>query len=152
MFRRVFCSFSVFSAAVALAGCGGGDEWSADRPKPVPVSGIVLYKQQPVAGATVVFHPEGHAHAATGQTDAAGKFQLQTLKPNDGAVPGEYKVTVRKVEVQAGAEEEMTQVDDTSSPEQRSLLPDHYGGTESTDLTASVTEGGANNFEFELKD
>jgi hypothetical protein len=141
-----------YIAVGLLAGCGGGeDKWTQERPKPVPAGGTVLYKNEPVEGATVTFVPTGTAQAAIGQTDASGKFQLQTYQPGDGAVPGDYKVTVRKVEVAAQASEE-TNVFDTKPIEERSLLPQRYGKAEKTDLTASVKEEAENGFTFELKD
>lgn len=141
-------------AAAALAGCGGGDEdkWTAERPKPAPAGGTVQYKGEPVEGATVVFVPQGHKQAATAQTDASGKFQLQTYKPGDGAVPGEYKVTVRKAEATAPPASEETNVNDTTAPKQRSLIPERYSNVQQTDLTASVKEGAENDFTLELKD
>ena len=148
--HQIYVVLTCLVAALS-AGCGGGeDKWSKERPKPVPAAGTVLYKNQPVEGATVTFVPQGDAQAAIGQTDAGGKFQLQTYQPGDGAVPGEYKVTVRKVEVAAEAREE-TNVFDTKPIEERSLLPQRYGKADKTDLTASVKEG-ENDFKFELKD
>jgi hypothetical protein len=144
-------AFLALSALLALPGCGGGDETPANRPKPVPVSGTVLYNQKPVAGATVVFHPDGHSHAATAQTDNAGKYSLRTFAPNDGAVPGEYKVTVGKIEAPSGGEEQETQVD-APPTKQSSLLPERYASPASSDLKASVTQGGDNKFDFDLKD
>ncbi|MGH7202173.1 MAG: carboxypeptidase-like regulatory domain-containing protein, partial [Planctomycetaceae bacterium] len=70
----------------------------------------MIYNEQPVEGATVVFIPTGHKHGATAQTDAEGKFQLRTYEPGDGAVPGNYKVTIRKVEMPAQPEEEESNV------------------------------------------
>jgi hypothetical protein len=50
----------------------------------------------PLAGAAVSFVPQtqGVERLATGRTDADGEFTLTTLRTDDGAVPGEYKVTV----------------------------------------------------------
>src|SRR5690349_11000881 len=81
--------------ACAFNGCGKHD----DRPGRVPVTGTVLRAGQPVAEATVIFEPVGSTPAATGTTDAAGRFVLSTFDAADGAAPGEYKVAVRKVQV-----------------------------------------------------
>ena len=146
--RAIFTCFAVG----LLAGCGGSeDKWSKERPQPFPAGGTVLYKSEPVEGATVTFLPQGNSQAAIGQTDAKGRFRLQTYQPADGAVPGEYKVTVRKVEVAAEAREE-TNVFDTTPIKEQSLLPERYGTAQKTDLTASVKEGDKNDFTFELKD
>src|SRR5687767_926845 len=76
------------SLTVALAqGCGDS--------RPVPVRGLVTVAGKPLAGAGVVFHPQDPhgkmAHAATG---ADGHYQLTTFGAEDGALPGEYKVTI----------------------------------------------------------
>jgi hypothetical protein len=73
----------------------------------VEVSGLITYDGKPVEAATVAFVPEGEGRAASGMTDADGKFQLTTLKPGDGARPGRYKVTVSKVE-NLGPESQIT--------------------------------------------
>src|SRR5688572_26246860 len=97
--RLVFVAGGVAMAAAALVGCGGVKD---GRPERASVSGKVLRMGQPVAGATVVFEPVGSTPAASGETDAAGRFQLTTFDANDGAVAGEYKVSVRKVQVIRG--------------------------------------------------
>jgi hypothetical protein len=74
-----------WGAVLACAGCGGG---------PVPVSGVVTLDGQPLPQATVTFLPLGQGRTASGFTDAEGRFHLSTLEQRDGALPGEYKVTV----------------------------------------------------------
>ena len=76
--------------AVLLSGmaCGGAG-------KPVKVSGRVTLDGQPLAGATVVFNPaDGKGTIAAGRTDADGEFRLTTFGTDDGALPGDYKITV----------------------------------------------------------
>jgi hypothetical protein len=50
---------------------------------------------KPVENATVTFMPQqgGSGKQATGQTGPDGSFQLTTRNTNDGALPGEYRVT-----------------------------------------------------------
>lgn len=154
MCDRVFRSAAVLSLLVAAsvsAGCGG-DSSAGDRPKRVPAGGIVNYNGQPVADATVIFVPDGHQHAAVGRTDSSGRFQLQTFEANDGAVPGEYKVSVRKVEVTSEGASGGDDDAETEEAEERSLLPERYASAESSQLTASVKEGESNDFPFELTD
>jgi hypothetical protein len=71
--------------AVLLAGCG--------KSETVPVTGTVTFKGQPAANAEVMFNAK-QGRLATGVTDESGKFTLSTAKPNDGAMPGEYVVTL----------------------------------------------------------
>lgn len=68
-----------------------------------PVTGKVTYQGKPVVQGTVVFTPEGSGHAATGDIQPDGTFQLTTSKKNDGAVPGKYKVAVQVFPAEGGA-------------------------------------------------
>ncbi len=77
--------------ALVLAGCGR---------RAVPVQGVVTLDGEPLAGATVVFMPDGGGRPANGYTAADGMFQLTTFQPNDGALPGTYRVLVQKTEAQ----------------------------------------------------
>ena len=106
---------------------------------------------QPVAEATVIFEPLGSTPAATGTTDAAGRFVLTTFDANDGTVPGEYKVAVRKVQV-IKAERPANAPDDlvTPPPDEKWLLPMKYGNTTTSGFTASVKAEGKNDLKFEL--
>lgn len=75
--------------AFAGAGCGGGEN------QPVPVRGVVKLDGNPIEGAMVTFFPDDNkGRAANGLTGPDGSFQLTTAKPNDGAMPGSYKVVV----------------------------------------------------------
>jgi len=71
---------------LALVGCG--------KSRTTPVEGIVLLDGKPLAGASVMFVPQGTGRDATGQTDASGQFVMSTFQPRDGVVPGSYKVVI----------------------------------------------------------
>jgi hypothetical protein len=84
------------SLLITGPGCGG----AAGRP--IKTEGLITLDGKPVAGATVTFHPEKErGRAATGLTDEDGVFLLQTFVSGDGALPGDYKVTVIKTEALA---------------------------------------------------
>ncbi|HXG13311.1 MAG TPA: hypothetical protein VNK04_26375 [Gemmataceae bacterium] len=69
-------------------GCGSRD-------RPVPVRGKVTVDGAPIAGAGVVFHPkDGNGRPASGETRADGTYHLTTFTEGDGALPGEYRVTI----------------------------------------------------------
>jgi hypothetical protein len=71
------------------AGCG--------RTNLVKVKGLVTLDGKPLSSATITFvRIGGEGRPASGLSDADGNFQLTTLRTNDGAAPGEYKVTVTK--------------------------------------------------------
>ncbi len=73
---------------LALTGCGQSGL--------VPVRGIVILDGKPLARATVVFiAADDGGRDANGFTDAEGKFELSTLAPKDGALPGAYKIVIQ---------------------------------------------------------
>ncbi|QDT57373.1 hypothetical protein Pan44_54420 [Caulifigura coniformis] len=138
----------LLGAAVAfLSGCGA--EEVVDRPKVYPVVGVVMHDNKPVEGATVMFVPQGHSNAAAAITDANGEFKLQTFAENDGAVPGNYKVTVRKIKIGAQADSGRDDAPVGAGGETW-LLPKKYGDAGTTDLTATVSESGENKVTLKL--
>jgi hypothetical protein len=87
------------AAVLLLAGLGcGGSK------KLVPVNGVLTLDGRPVENANVTFLPEGEGQSAFGTTGKDGSFQLTTQKPNDGAMPGSYKVIVVYGEAYEGGE------------------------------------------------
>jgi len=136
---------AIMSGAL-VAGCSGS---AVDRPAPVAATGVVTHNGTPVEGALIVFQPAGHNFAATGRTDAKGAFVLTAFEPNDGAVPGEYKVAVTKTEVSVqGA---ATSDDAPTTRSEKVLLPIKYARADGSGLVASVKEGTENKFEFKLE-
>ena len=87
----------VCALTVALVGCGSSGGGS--RSGLVKASGILTYNGQPVDGATLDFRPMDESvqnGVAAGFTDEKGMFSLMTDRPGDGALPGKYRVTVKK--------------------------------------------------------
>jgi hypothetical protein len=112
-------------------------------------SGSVQYKGAPVEGAIVVFLPAAEAdaaRAAEARTNADGSFAMRTSTGSgeyqDGIPPGEYLVSVRKIEPPP----------DRSGPP-REILPRKYGSPTSSGLKATVThDDEKNTFELKLTD
>jgi hypothetical protein len=143
--RRTHPPCIVAVALLLLAGCGSGHGTAR-------VTGTVNYKNQPVADATVIFLPKNEtaeSKPATGKTDAGGRFTLRTyFSPDDqpgGALPGEYAVTITKVDEPEGV------FDPLRDPPPKSHLPARYGTPQKSPLSASVTASG-NHFDFKLDD
>jgi len=133
-------------AAPLLLGCGRG-------PATYDVSGTITYQGQPVADAQVGFVPAGGAgevQGASGQTDAQGRYTLQTyVTPSQtvaGAMAGSFKVTV----VKAIAENRIVEYKDLV--DQKDTLPPRYASAKTTPLTATVSPDGQRTFNFELVD
>ena len=138
--RRHWSMVLALAVLGAMAGCGG-----PDRPMTVPVSGIVRYAGQPVAGADVVFQPQ-QGPMATGQTDEQGRFQLMTFQPGDGAVPGEYAVMISKKEAVVDPRQP-----ENPYPQVRDVLPPRYGNATQSRLTVRVQAAQRNDFPFDLQ-
>jgi hypothetical protein len=78
----------LLAASAGVAGCSRGG--------PVKVNGTITLDGKPLPGATVTFLPSREGgRSASGLTEADGSFNLTTFKPGDGALPGEYKITVQ---------------------------------------------------------
>jgi predicted small lipoprotein YifL len=151
-----FVGFACLLVLAVITGCG------PTNPATVPVSGVVTYQGEPVVGAQVSFMAEGAARAASGQTDAQGKFQLSTYGTNDGAVVGSHTVTIAKAtdesiggagmspdDPDGGYAAAMAQASQQATT--KSALPEKYGNPKESGLTAAVTQAGPNDFTFALE-
>lgn len=150
-------------AAFFLNGCSGNGG-GGSRLTVYPVSGKITLSGAPVSNAIVMFSPKGQQPAATGQTDAEGKYQLTTYDvANDGAAEGEYLVMVIKQAAPAASASEPAgghgaprahtapargKKAETASG---SILPPKYSDRNSSDLAATVKDSGENKFDFDLK-
>jgi hypothetical protein len=142
-------------AGVIVTGLGCGPS-GPDRPKTYPVTGVVTYKGEPVAGANLNFQLADGSGYAMAITDASGRYSLQTFEPGDGAVPGEYHVGITKYD-QSVVVDDMSD-DDYRPPEEQqhvvaagNQLPAKYSVPQTSGLTASVKEQ-PNTFNFDLED
>ena len=147
---------------MTVVGCGGGGEGAGNREKTVAVSGVVTFNNVPVEGATVTFSPgsgaatDSKAKAAFGVTDANGTYHLTTYALNDGAIPGNYFVTVSKqfpVERKPDPDEENYQPPEETeakAPPPTTGLPPKYATPTSSGLKAEVKDSGAQTFDFKL--
>ena len=155
--KQLLVFMACLACCVLAAGCGGG----SSNPATAPVTGTVQLNGQAVEGATVTFVGEASPRPATGITDAQGKFTLTSFKPNDGAPPGEYSITITKYpEAGAGTAPEV----DTTKPDAMygdggpdaegpaNALPAKYATAVMTPLKETVTAGQDNDFTFALDD
>lgn len=150
MLRRA-ASVLVAIGCVVLLGCGDGG------PSLTPVKGKVIYKDQPVAGATVVFNPVDQGMIAMGQTDASGEYTLNT-GGRPGAKLGKYRVSVTKVKQEGDTsnlkpEDMLKMKKENAAPKSTNELPAKYAAAPTSGLEAEVTADKAkNSFEFKLSD
>lgn len=136
---------------VLCGGCGRGqDPWAGKRPKVVAAEGIVKHSGDPLAGATIVFVPESpDGLAASAITDSAGRFQLMAFPPQRGAVPGQYKILLTKVEqvpIQKSAGSPAAAHSDPGTAPPNQMLPEKYGNPQSSGLSADIPPEGKRDF------
>jgi len=149
-------------AAVSLAciasGCGGNVD--PNRPETYAVSGTVTYQGKAVEGALVFFHPADKGlPGAVGRTDADGRYLLTTFGASDGAVAGQYNVTVVRYDqppLPANPDHEPSDYEAIAdevrpSAPMRSLLPPQYSVAAGSGLTATVRPGDANTVDLHLR-
>lgn len=156
---RWVISLTTLLFALGLS-CSSSD---SHRPKTYHVSGQITQGGQPLAGANVTFHGTDGSQSAVGVTDDQGQYTLTTFTTGDGAVAGEYQVTVNKFDrpvvastndgsiADTGDEPEASELpmgDDVESPSPKSLLSQKYADPKTSGLTATVTEDGENKFDF----
>lgn len=115
--------------ACGLLGCGDG------RPTRVPIAGKVSVDGQPLKFGVIVFQP-ATGRASSGRLDGEGRYVLSTYDRGDGAIAGEYVVTI------SGNE----QLSETS---RRWHAPKKYSNPAESGLTATV-EDPRDDLNFEL--
>lgn len=88
--RSIGWGFLFTALVITGVGCGSGQSLTKVR-------GTVTLDGKPIEGATVGFFPTQGSSGkyAFGRTGADGSFQLTTTKPDDGAFPGDYVITVQ---------------------------------------------------------
>jgi hypothetical protein len=130
-----------------LVGCG--------KARTSPVEGVVLLDGKPLAGASVMFVPQGTGRDATGQTDASGQFAMSTFQPRDGVIPGSYKVVispptgVADTAQYGSAEDAMSAA--AKAPSKKAAapaFPEKYTRPDQTPLTQEVPVKGKLRFEL----
>lgn len=141
--------------AALCFGCAGNDQ-------PMPVSGKVTVNGTPVANAGIVFHPkDGKGRPAMAETAEDGTYRLTTFKAGDGALKGEYQVTLVWEEpvhpylaLRDGAPQKEALRQEylawkEKHKEQPSPIPPEYANAGSTPLAQKVpAPGGIANFDI----
>ena len=139
-YRCRFGSILVGASWLFFAGCDAG------TPTLVPVSGKVLYRNQPLPRGTIVFVPDAdrgnNGLLAQGTIQGGGSYTIQT-EGKSGAMPGWYRVTVIAVESTSGFS-----LNGLAVP--RSLVPERYRDPQLSDLACEVKAGQENSINFNL--
>jgi predicted MPP superfamily phosphohydrolase len=104
-----------------------------------PVRGQVFFEGVPIPGAQVALLPVKVGAGAVGIAAADGSFTFTTYTANDGAVAGEYAVTV------------VWRVPDSQGKPGPNRLPAKYSSGGTSGLRATIEAGRANALILELK-
>jgi hypothetical protein len=123
---------SIGLALAATAGC-------ADPKRPYPVKGAIVFEDgQPareLANYLVTFESSELHASAVGIVAEDGTFQLRTLKENDGAIPGAYRVTLTPPPLpEKQADRRLPRMKGTR------IIDPRYGNSDTTDLAANVEQ------------
>ncbi|WP_435006619.1 hypothetical protein P12x_004136 [Tundrisphaera lichenicola] len=131
-------AFGLALAAIGPLGCG------SSGPELASVSGQVTYQGKPVTLGMVTFlplNPDGRT--ATGQIDSSGNYTLQTQNPGDGALLGDYRVTIF-----AQDNPVLDYIPKKKVPPKR-LVPEKYEKPDTSGLKETVNSG-SNTINFDL--
>ena len=108
----------------------------------MPVTGTVKFSDDTVPKgdiASITFQPSAAGpgtKGASGNIGDDGSFTLSTVKPGDGALPGDYRVTVHVMQ---------------GYPNGKSMVADIYTRHSATPLNATVKAGDENHFDFTVE-
>jgi hypothetical protein len=121
-----------------LAGCSSHDDkWKSSRPKTVEASGVITWNGEPLDAAQVVLVPAASSgHGASALSAADGSFKLSAFPPDEGAVPGSYKVMIVKADVP------QVQEDVAVMSYAKLLIPKKYTDVQTSGLTVEIPESG----------
>ncbi len=112
---------------LVIAGC-------SKSPPLYKVTGKASFRGKPLATGMVGFHhTDAKSPMVTGEIRPDGSFELMTKRPGDGAVPGEYMVTVTSMLPGKGVEG----IDKDYQPP-KPLIPLRYMRLDETPLKATV--------------
>ncbi len=150
-------SLPVAFLCLTLVGCGGGgdDASKKARPKTANATGMITYNGKPLEFASILLEPQATGGvAAMGRSDADGNFSLDAFPPDAGAVPGTYRVSVKKTEPAKEQVFDPSSHDAPMAPQStgpKSLIPPAYGEFSTSGLTLEVPEAGTDSLKLDLK-
>jgi hypothetical protein len=130
--------FVLFLGLFGNVGCSGDGKLNA-------VKGKVTYKGEALAGALVSFHPKGktdlQTEVSTGFTKEDGTFEVKTGQ-KDGAVAGDYVVTIICITTAPAKEGKKTISMDMGGPDNTyDRLQGKYANKDTSTISATIKAG-----------
>ncbi len=128
---------------LAVGGCGAGKSY----PATYPVRGVVTLNGAAVEGADVELIPSGAGQGCQGVTGLDGAFTVETAFDSGkvyrpGALPGEYRVTVRKLDLDGAT---------GLAAAPPNLLPKQYADAATSGFSLVVSPDGDHTMDLPLK-
>lgn len=136
---------SLCLVAAVIGGCGSSAEYEL-----VPVSGVVTLDGKPVPYTQIVFVPRGRGDkvnpgpGSTATCDDQGRYQLKTIRGDDGAVVGSHSVQISST----GPPAPPTITDSSTGPPPKNAFPAKYNVN--SELTFDVPADGTTAADFKL--
>lgn len=106
-----------------------------------------MYNDKPLPYGSILFQPE-KGQMAVGEIQRDGTFQLSSYGPNDGAVPGSYRISVNCYE---GQRPGMKQPEGGEVSMGKLLIPLKYTRLGTSGLSADVKDAPTQNIEIKLE-
>lgn len=151
-FRYPTC-FAVLTLAIA-GGCS-----SSGLEGTIPIRGKVTYQGTPLESGEVRYVPvdANNGRVARGKLDSSGRYRLTTLKDDDGALPGDYRVVVVVYPEQFDdiAQRDRRRAAEGAEPnanQSQPPIPERYYKPETSGLTDTVDENHSGVKNFDLVD
>jgi len=131
---RWLFSILLLGFVLALVGCGSPGMQQVTgkvtfEDGSIPKGEIAVIRFEPIEGTQAA----GQSKGASGDLQPDGTYRLTTIEKGDGAYVGEYKVCFSILKSYVGRE---------------SLVEQKFTSASTTPLTAKVTAGGPNKFDF----
>jgi hypothetical protein len=145
--RSLYFWAEILLSLFVLSACGC--KFKPDRGT-VPATVTVKYKGEPVYEAVVVFIAADNF--ANGLTNKSGVAKMSTFGDGDGCIPNTYTVIIKKDELVEEFDPNKPAGENVISSKTVFHIPQKYGESAKSGLTAAVEKDGKNNFVFELAD
>jgi hypothetical protein len=165
-----FCFVFAILAVFVVVGCGE----DSGIPRRYHVSGTITHNGKPLEKGNIKFAPDGSEGRPAGGTITDGHYSLTTQDPDDGAVPGKYKVSVvaresdpSKVDLKIKKSREGVATEEDKKamaavfPQKvaarafaagKRLIPARFNSPETSGLTFEVKAQSNTGTDFDLKD
>jgi hypothetical protein len=138
---RYLIVLSFFVPFLMFSGCSG------NLPKTSKVNGHVTYEGNPLPDVMVSYISTVGNPTAIGATDAKGEFVLSTFNLRDGAIPGEYNVSIAPMKPAPTFETASAAEIAAYKPP----FPEHYFDAATSGFTVQVEQKKENLHQFDIR-